>query len=86
MDGKWRDCKMAMPPGSAPPAGKGGKGAVEPTNPKIFVGALPTTATQDAGGRRTCPVRVGGGGDLAGCWWWLESHSGRGWKRWNLGW
>ncbi|CAK8987967.1 DAZ-associated protein 1 (Deleted in azoospermia-associated protein 1) (Proline-rich Vg1 mRNA-binding protein) [Durusdinium trenchii] len=48
MDGKWIDCKMAMPPGSAPPAGKGGKGAVDPNNPKIFVGALPKTATQDS--------------------------------------
>jgi len=48
MDGKWIDCKMAMPPGSAPPAGKGGKGAIDPSNPKIFVGALPKSATQDS--------------------------------------
>ena len=48
MDGKWIDCKMAMPPGTAPPAGKGGKGAIDPSNPKIFVGALPKSATEES--------------------------------------
>ena len=48
MDGKWIDCKMAMPVGSAPPAGKGGKGAIDPANPKIFAGALPKSATDQS--------------------------------------
>ena len=50
MDGKWIDCKLAMPPGSAPAAGaKGaGKGSIDPNNPKIFVGALPKSATDDS--------------------------------------
>eukprot|EP00931_Biecheleriopsis_adriatica_P107941 TRINITY_DN82286_c0_g1_i1.p1 TRINITY_DN82286_c0_g1~~TRINITY_DN82286_c0_g1_i1.p1 ORF type:complete len:369 (+),score=67.35 TRINITY_DN82286_c0_g1_i1:81-1109(+) len=55
LDGKWIDCKLAQPPGSAPPPSKGGgKGGADlsnprdTSNPKIFVGALPKTATQDA--------------------------------------
>ncbi|CAE8645186.1 unnamed protein product [Polarella glacialis] len=47
IDGKWVDCKAATPPGTMPPSGgKGGMGGFDPSNLKIFVGALPRTATE----------------------------------------
>eukprot|EP00442_Polarella_glacialis_P011777 CAMPEP_0115137148 /NCGR_PEP_ID=MMETSP0227-20121206/56830_1 /TAXON_ID=89957 /ORGANISM="Polarella glacialis, Strain CCMP 1383" /LENGTH=269 /DNA_ID=CAMNT_0002544385 /DNA_START=70 /DNA_END=875 /DNA_ORIENTATION=+ len=50
IDGKWVDCKPPTPPGqaNAPAGGKGGKGGYDPANPpnKLFIGALPKTATE----------------------------------------
>mmetsp|Transcript_92509 Transcript_92509/g.220167 ORF Transcript_92509/g.220167 Transcript_92509/m.220167 type:complete len:317 (-) Transcript_92509:97-1047(-) len=73
MDGKWIDCKMAQPPGSAPPAGKG-KSAVDPNNPKIFIGALPKSATEESvtalmaqfGAVQECVVKIAEDGQCKG--------------------
>ena len=44
MEGKWIDCKVHTPGGKA-----GGKGSLsDPTNPKLFLGALPKTATDES--------------------------------------
>jgi len=49
IDGKQVDCKPAMTPGSAPGGKGGGKNPLaDASNPKLFIGALPKTATQES--------------------------------------
>jgi len=49
LEGKKIDCKLATPPGGDGAAGGSGKGTGkgDPNNPKLFVGALPKTCTQE---------------------------------------
>lgn len=46
MEGKWIDCKPHTPGGGKAAGGKGSLS--DPGNPKLFVGALPKTATEES--------------------------------------
>jgi len=49
MEGKWVDCKPVVQGGGDKGGGKGKDGSLnDPTNPKLFVGALPRTATEES--------------------------------------
>jgi len=51
MEGKWVDCKPVVQGGGDKGGGKGGgkeSGLNDPSNPKLFVGALPRTANEES--------------------------------------